>query len=354
MDVHKAIRRLNPAPRNRIPKGDFMAKKVKGEGDKSESREREPDLIDLNIATTPDHEAVRRLTTNENIPEVKKTGSSDFGSSPKMSNMMRRTSSVTGASEGIPAKWTDNPEMREHLKHLGPSNLASKPRQTRYNTVKIKPGMGTVSEAAAEAIGTPGTPRKLSTTGAPQGGIGENLLQSAGRDAKDGVQAVQTGYGTMGKVELPAPKPADKLQWHQESNSNSLKPPTASPNRPLLNRSISANSQSTIASLPERSVSAAPSQRRGVRSGSITENIVEAGGIKKVVLEMNSSSDDANDPSSSQEPGDSPPSEGKENDKSENGTPSRAGKKKRRRKRSKWSNGSQGDEDGPLVEGKED
>ncbi|TVY30497.1 Protein MAM3 [Lachnellula hyalina] len=36
-------------------------------------------------------------------------------------------------------------------KHLGPSNLASRPAQTRYNTIKIKPGKGTFDEVTKNA-----------------------------------------------------------------------------------------------------------------------------------------------------------------------------------------------------------
>jgi len=61
-------------------------------------------------------------------------------------------------------------EIREHLKHLGPSNLASRPRQTRYNTVKIK-------RAGNSPSRSPQTQSHL--------------------DAKDGAHALQAGYGTL-------------------------------------------------------------------------------------------------------------------------------------------------------------
>lgn len=42
----------------------------------------------------------------------------------------------------------------EHPKHLGPSNLASKPHTTRYSsTIKIKPGKGLDGDLLAETSG---------------------------------------------------------------------------------------------------------------------------------------------------------------------------------------------------------
>ncbi|KFY63141.1 hypothetical protein V497_02107, partial [Pseudogymnoascus sp. VKM F-4516 (FW-969)] len=62
-----------------------------------------------------------------------------FSTSPKATFMIRRSSAAAdGGSVTVRGNATD---MREHLKHLGPSNVASRPKTTRYNTVKIKPGV---------------------------------------------------------------------------------------------------------------------------------------------------------------------------------------------------------------------
>lgn len=96
---------------------------------------------------------------------------------------------------------------KDPSKNLGPSNLASRPRTTRYNTVKIKPGG--VGSAHKHAQESPDEPRHASPSPAPQGGVGAGLLSSAGKDAKDGVIAVQAGYGTMG-VTPPQSKGRDR------------------------------------------------------------------------------------------------------------------------------------------------
>ena len=109
----------------------------------------------------------------------------------------------------VPQKESQK-KPKEPSKNLGPSNLASRPRTTRYNTVKIKPGGAGLSDAAHKhAQQSPSEPRHASASPAPQGGVGAGLLSSAGKDAKDGVIAVQAGYGTMG-VSPPQSKGRDR------------------------------------------------------------------------------------------------------------------------------------------------
>ena len=162
---------------------------------------------------------------------------------------------------------------------------------------------------------------------APQGGVGEGLLESAGtvyhsllreesanavftgREASDGVHSVAVGYGTMA---------ADRMTWRDDQprrNAADDETPTspkghqADENTKLIvegndtadedrGRSQSDSKQrsqsvSTVASLrrsPSQSRSP-PRKRHTARSGSISENIVEANGVKKIVLETTSSSD---------------------------------------------------------------
>lgn len=126
-----------------------------------------------------------------------------------------------------------------------------------------------------------------------------------GREASDGVHSVAVGYGTMA---------ADRLSWKDDRPRSSAaddEPPTSpkshqanqnskfvveSNRTPEENRSRSkkrSQSVSTVASLrrspsPSRSP---PKKRHTARSGSISENIVEANGVRKIVLETTSSSD---------------------------------------------------------------
>lgn len=355
IDVHKAIRRLTPAPRTRVPKGEIVAD------------------------TTHLPENVQALNTSDGQPnrdiiesEQRKPSVSELGVSPKVATfLMRRRSSGNGSIDKQTtalALRSNTPEIREHLKHLGPSNAANRPKQTRINTVKIKPGVGTIPENSAQ-------PQDGATVApsAPRGGIGEGLLESAGRDASDGVYTLQAGYGTMNSS-------ANKTtSWFQGSNANGdgtrsplresdeVMSPKSQPhdenvkiiidNRPASQRS--EHSTSTLGSLPSiRSRSRSPMKRQKhttARSGSITENFVDLGGVKKMVLETTSSSDteDAKGSESNDNRNRSPTitdTEG-EGKTDEDGKKSR-GKKKRKKRAGRKKHKDGAGESAPLLGGK--
>ena len=238
--------------------------------------------------------------------------------------------------------------MREHLKHLGPSNLASRPRTTRYNTVKIKPGPGSLAANESAFQDQPETPRTQSI--AAQGGVGAGLLGSAGKDAKDGVLAVQTGYGTIPTGSPPSPSKSRKDGLVTLAESRSLSPQQSAEGRlkPPSDHRSRAASQDTLGSM--QSGVKSPSKKRGTaRSGSITENIVDLGGIKKTVLETTSSSDDPED-GGAQVPGDDGPADDNANGAGkENNKPSEGGGKKKRRRKKKKGGGGTSSEDAPLL-----
>jgi len=171
---------------------------------------------------------------------------------------------------------------------------------------------------------------------AAHGGEGEGLLKSAGKDASDGVQALKQGYGS---THIASPPSQDKIPSSIQAGSN---------NRPISRTGStgsgvnSARSSDTLGSLNSRHSNSPNFRRKGTaRSGSITENIFETGGVRKVVLETNSSSSDDRDERSKEN---TPPSKSmnshSENDKSHNNgvSTSQKGeevKKKRRRIRRK-------------------
>ena len=331
---------MAPAPRYRVSKGEVVT------DPKDNIAEAEEDLIDIGDEQPPAHEAVRKLAATQGQNEKKK--SVDLSSSPRMSHLPRRTSSIAGMSErDHNLSRSETPDIREHLKHLGPSNLASRPRQTRYNTVKIKPGGGSLVDSAKRQNGAEDMVTVLPP--APQGGVGEGLVSSAGKDAKDGVQAVQSGYGSM-DAPVKGPKSPVLSNKAIQINSEAIDKSQRDSKRPQTSREESAQSHSTVGSLPrdDRARSKMPEKTKGARSGSITENVIYSNGIKKVVLETTSSSEDNNDkPAEEQE-------DGVADDQKENGKPGaesegKSGKKKRRRKRKKG-----GSEETPLLERSED
>jgi metal transporter CNNM len=98
--------------------------------------------------------------------------------------LRRRSSGAAGGSldratnHGI---RSDDPDIRQHLKHLGPSNVASRPKATRISTVKIKQAVGNGIPNTIPENHRPISPVvSVKSAHAPHGGVGEGLLESAG------------------------------------------------------------------------------------------------------------------------------------------------------------------------------
>lgn len=338
---------MTPAPRTRVP-----GRVPKGE-----------------VVTDAAHPPENKLNVDQNgshpnAGAPRKVSAPELSSSPKVTTFLRRRSSGNKGSMdrgglALPLR-SDDPDVKQHLKHLGPSNAANRPKSTRINTVKIKPGGIGIPNTIPEDTQRPkdGTPTVDSH--APQGGIGEGLLENAGREASDGVHTIAVGYGTM---QLNS----DRTSW--KDGKNGLKPAeeepaspkstTADENTKLIIDNTSGSKQrsksvSTIGSLHSvRSQSPdPPKKRQTARSGSISENIVDLNGVRKIVLETTSSSD-------SEEKGASRPAD--RSQEQDRGTSSEAdpkagenegGKKKKRKKRGKKKkNGGESSESQPLLGG---
>lgn len=283
------------APKARITKHGVV---TEPEGNIAQADE---NLIDFSDDNKPRHKALQRTQTDDqSMPPANGTAPVTAPDSRRDSALRRSSSLASVSKDGQP-----KPANKDHFRNLGPSNLASRPRQTRYNTVKIKPGGGTLAENLAKAsVEAPsGSPLAMSSvTPAPHGGAGTGLLSSAGKDASDGVLAVQQGYGTMGSGSTP-PKSSSggggKNSSGGPSAASHAHPAATIPEEPSWkSHDQASDSESTIGSLRRRSEagpkSVSPSQRRGTaRSGSITETHVDLDGIRKVVLETTSSSEEA-------------------------------------------------------------
>lgn len=292
IDVHKAIRRMAPAPKARVQKGHIVESH-----DPAIVSAPEDQLIDISEGGTPLKRSSSATNGDRTTPSP-----ATFGASPKTTTFMRRSS---GGADGLPITVRGTvDEMREHLKHLGPSNLASRPKTTRYNTVKIKSGHGpSRSESRTESTMPVGPiieePYRDEPVHAAQGGEGEGLLKSAGKDASDGVQAVQQGYGSINvprSPDSPGRFTKNEIYVDGEARGSNLSVNTArksqSPANSPLSRHDSNDSGRSSDTLGDLNGSTSRKKKATARSGSITENIVEARGIRKVILETNSSSDD--------------------------------------------------------------
>ena len=304
VDVHKAIRRLAPSPayRTRLPKGHTV------HAERPASSGHDGDLINIHEEETLSPIDIQRVKTMDGIaPKVK---SSDRNASPRQAGVsMRRRSS---GADHKPQRYSSD-EVREHLKHLGPSNLASRPKATRSTTVKIKPGntAGNPSSHAADAW-TDIPPRRISgSADGYQAGVGEGVLHSAGKEASDAVQALHQGYGsfhgspTKSRHRASVSKgiqadPVDLLDVDHDHGdvADYGSGRGREEGRPSLDRVRDSGSWSTFRSLPkkENKLESPTQVRHGpARSGSITESVIDVNGIRKVVLQTNSSSSNDED-----------------------------------------------------------
>ncbi|KAK8037876.1 hypothetical protein PG994_014643 [Apiospora phragmitis] len=269
VDVHRAIRRTHPAPKARVQRKDLLNKDV---GVKDGT------LIDLEDESS-------RPPPNKRTSFGGKTESAALSSSPKTTLLMRRSSAGHDgqiARTTVPIK-ANFEEMRDHFKHLGPSNPASNPRSTKVSAVKIKPGTG--GQTRTGSVATENVPENLIPNG--DGANERTSLLKPVIPSKDAVQALQQTYGTSpatsqrsgGPTITVDPGPAEQTETGTQTK-DSQKDDDSSP---------TAASNSSIGSLLQDR----RALRRGnVRSGSITENVVEAGGIRKVVLEATASDDE--------------------------------------------------------------
>ncbi|KIV80678.1 hypothetical protein PV11_08163 [Exophiala sideris] len=292
IDVHKAIRRAIPAPSRRIPKTYRVAEQPVTAAP--------ADLVDIDEGGTLD------------AAELQKTKTVDPTQKSKIfANVRRRSSATNSLGEGRPGQRasrasTDDvhKEQLRHLGHLGPSNLASRPRTTRYATVKIKPGAAgaesTPREDGVDGLGRAAPLRRPSETLSEyQSGIGEGVVKSGGKEASDAVlQALQNGHGTTSGSPNERRPPssskgiqADLLEEDGPTQNGDGEDHAQENSRPSAR---TLDSHSTIGSLPgspSRSRSPFYRSKGPARSGSITENIIDANGFRKVVLETTSSSE---------------------------------------------------------------
>ncbi|KAK4242824.1 hypothetical protein C8A03DRAFT_29062 [Achaetomium macrosporum] len=292
IDVHKAIRRLTPAPKARVQRRQSDDPSGKFNGQRIRRSDSESVLEDL-------HQAVQTASTTS-------YGSPMLSSSPKTATLMLRRSSA--GLDGQMLKATvpvraNIEDIKQHLKHLGPSNPATNPNKTRSTTVKIKPGSGTHSAQRSGASAE----RASEETAMEEGDETTRLLRPE-LSGKDGIQAlVQQNYGSVGPA-MPlhlSPRANDVPILVLDSGDQAHKSTQTLDNtKQMTNQTTTAAADTATPKKQSRtsssggSASSTPTdntlvpKRPYVRTGSITENIIESGGVRKVVLEMASSADE--------------------------------------------------------------
>lgn len=328
IDVHKAIRRMAPAPKSRVPKGKIVEEPPLNASLISDSNLIDVDTVQPSSLPKPSDLIRRRSSVEAPLPRFQ----------------LRKTNADISANstDGWVTQVGTTDAIREHLKHLGPSNLASRPRQTRYHAVKIKRN-GTSPSRSAQTENESGqsisdSQKLLHSSTAYQGGIGAGLLSSAGPDAKDGAHALKIGYGTISPSDnaskgtsaqqyqdlphvsipeavreeledqtrsgltreassvLQGPENHEFPQYHENQLRSGLTREAsrvaAQEYEDLTRSGLTPKASSTEGSIKSSdSPTGFPYHHRGpARSGSITEQVVDVNGIRKVVLHANCSS----------------------------------------------------------------
>lgn len=298
IDVHKAIRRLAPAPKQRFGKSTGSeSTKVAADAD-DEAKEDEPLLKDSASSRKPS------FTNGVSQPNFL---------------LRRKSSNPSDLPSHISANASD---IRPHLKHLGPSNVASHPRATKFTSVKIKPGVGTIPENQPTTTGIDTSEQQQRPASGSRGregtasaeeNEGSRLLSSGGADASGGATALKMSYGALDPSSgSPTSRRLsnDQMSAHEasmvaEQKAKEDPEPTAAQNRPASSRKDTLEvpdklvvgstgaeeDDDQIGDLEGSFARNRSASRRATRSGSITETTVEHGGMKKVVLETQSSSD---------------------------------------------------------------
>ncbi|RAH67235.1 putative DUF21 and CBS domain protein (Mam3) [Aspergillus aculeatinus CBS 121060] len=277
VDVHKAIRRMAPAPKSRVPKGRIV------EDPPMLPVESGGPLIDI------EGESTAEPPTNGASKENRR--SSVEAPLPRFQFRRPHSDRNSDSTDGLVTQRGATDEIREHLKHLGPSNLASRPRQTRYQSVKIKRSASPSRSGHTDLESRQSADGLIrSTTSGLQGGLGAGLVQS-GMDARDGVYAVRAGYGTLGHgrslsdtarmTDGPALSIPEAVHEEQDDNT---RPST----RAQQDNSPAHSFQSTDSELSDRLRPGSYRHKGPARSGSITEQVVDVNGIRKVVLHTTS------------------------------------------------------------------
>lgn len=231
--------------------------------------------------------------------------------------LLRRTSAgLDGRMENVPVRASFD-DIKQHLKHLGPSNPASNPKVTRSTTVKVKPGIVMHEPIArSNSVAEEVIPEVPHAEEHEEGdGEGDNETTSLLRSKitpKDGAHALATSYGATGlagpqiqrsasstpqikTTDMTAPKEDQATQTSAHNSSTDLPASVAAARELRSPKSGSGNGSSSDTSDHLDAMSPYGTHRKGgifARSGSITEQVVETRGIKKTVLETTSSADE--------------------------------------------------------------
>lgn len=301
IDVHKAIRRMAPAPKARYQRR-LSHGHPGADGNDSKSSE-DTKVGEEDAADNYEARKKRYSSTAEPGETPDRSGS---GSPMPGTFLLRRASAgLDGRMENVPVRASYN-DIRQHLKHLGPSNPASNPKATKSTTVKIKPGVVVHDQPRSSPVAEQVIREEPQVENEEEENDETTSLLRPALTPKDGAQALAQKYGATASsplsrsvdnnspakanVDDTANKAVQTTETSPEHSYAAVAAVTAqSPQQELHSKSSGSGSE-----LAPADQTSPYSHRKDLfaRSGSITENIVESRGIRKVVLETTSSNED--------------------------------------------------------------
>lgn len=268
IDVHKAIRRLAPAPTATFRRRESMK---------------------------ADSEDAGRQTDQESRRSYSVGGQGDVSSgSPKIATFkMKRRSTGPGVetSTTVPVKHNVD-QVKKHLsRHLSPSNPAANPKNIKSSTVTIKPGAGSTPTPSSRQAELTHEPEELDAENERAPLLGHKPAATT----SDATLHATPNYGSStladsgnsGEMADLKTGRSVQIQPTENSVSRAAKNDLEEARRPVNPRDDKTESTE------------GPDMPTSFRTGSITESYVQMGGVRKVII----SSGDEDDNNGTEPPG---------------------------------------------------
>lgn len=221
VDVHNAVRRKAPAPKVRLPRLPVL-----GSIDNKSKKANEGIIVDADGVGKRTDDAADEQSRGR-FP----TSVSEYGTSPRGAESTRGPSSTVGSRTRGAVKRGSTGDLRDQRRHWGPSNLATKPRQTRYNSVKIKSLGGSTSEDSRDNHRRSSTDASGPLVTVPENGVKIGLLGSAD---KDGTSTSQGGYGTITESHMTVHLEGDRASDQVDETSQVRQDSSGTPSLLLM------------------------------------------------------------------------------------------------------------------------
>lgn len=232
--------------------------------------------------------------------------------SPKTVTFMMKKRHSAGPdgfeSSNVPVK-ANMDELRQHLKHLGPSNPASNPKNTNSATVMIKPGFSGLSPASAAQVKDVPRGTTLAIVQTPEDDVEGSdedtplLASKMTPRENNGIFVSKPSYGTadpsngngkasLGRTSQPLSLESDGSATITPADdgvaAGSPRRQASPPESPKPGKSRSSTITSPVTTDGASDLFSAPARATTSRSGPIMESYIESGGVRKVVITASS------------------------------------------------------------------